>query len=87
MGNSAFSFSQSRVNVQAVGTKNGVNTDFTMPFGESYEEDSLEVYLNGQLISPDAITQNGPGFTTFTITDTDILPVSTDLLTVSYAIA
>lgn len=86
MGNSAYSFHQARSNVHVVGTKDGVNDTFTLPLSESYLPASLEVYMNGQLINPDVITKNGPGYTTFTITDSD-LPISTDVLTASYAVA
>lgn len=85
MANSAYGLTSSRNNVDAVGTKNGVNTTFTIPYSESYDPASLEVYINGQLYQPTSITKNGPGYTTFTITG-DTIPGSTDSLTVSYVI-
>jgi len=86
MGNSAFSLTFSRSNIEVVGTKDGANDTFTMPSSESYIPASLMVHVNGQLLQPDSITKNGPGYTTFTIVS-DILPISTDVITASYSVS
>ena len=86
MGNSAYAFHAARSNVDVVGTKNGSNGTFSLPFSEAYLPASLQVHLNGQLIGPDSITKNGPGYTTFTITDSEMIPESTDVLTATYSV-
>lgn len=70
-------------NQNAVGVKNGINTDFTVPGGLSYVPGSLIVFLNGMAYRPDSIVQNGPGYTTFTIFG-DNVPQSDDTLAVSF---
>ena len=86
MGNSAYFYRNSRRNVHAVGTKNGVNRTFSLPDSEAYIPASLIVRLNGQTLEPSTISKNG-GYTTFTINDNGITIESTDILTVSYLIA
>lgn len=86
MGNSTFSFSFSRNNVEVVGVKDGVNTIFTIPFSEKYIPASLMVHVNGQLLQPDSIQKDGPAYTTFTILS-DIIPIADDVITASYSVA
>ncbi len=81
---SAFAFGQNRSNVEAVGTKDGVNDTFSLPGGESYEPSTLMVHINGNLIQPSSVTKNGPGYTTFTIAGGETLPISSDVITVTY---
>ena len=86
MGNSTFSFAFTRNNVEVVGTKNGVNATFTIPFSEIYIPASLMVRVNGQLLQQSSIQKNGPGYTTFTILS-DIIPIAEDVITASYSVA
>ena len=83
---SAFSLRFARANVEVVGDKDGVNDTFTLPNSESYVPASLQVHLNGQLLQPDSIQKNGPGYTTFTIVGGENIPISTDVLTASYSV-
>lgn len=87
MANSAYRLSRSKNNVEAVGTKDGVNDTFTVPNSDSYVLNTLEVFLNGQLYAPGSITQNGPGYTTFTIGAGETIPEASDVLTCSYSVA
>jgi len=73
-----------RINKAITSGLNGVNTTFTIPGGDAYQPDSLIVYLNGVAYDPDNIQENGLGYTTFTIINGDIVPISSDSLAVSY---
>jgi hypothetical protein len=64
-----------KTNVVPTGAQDGVNTTFTIPGGKSYQPDTLEVFLNGNSYQPTSIVENGPGYTTFTISG-DTLPNS-----------
>lgn len=86
MGNSAFSLHFAKSNVEVVGTKDGVNDTFTLPNDEAYIPVSLQVHLNGQLLQPDSIQKNGPGYTTFTIVGGENLPNANDILTATYSV-
>jgi hypothetical protein len=70
-----------KAGVEPTGDKNGVNDTYTTP--EKYFLGTLSVFLNGQQYDASNITQNGPGYTTFTIVG-DTLPESGDALTVTY---
>lgn len=83
---SAYSLHFAKSNVEVVGTKNGVNDTFTMPGGDVYIPASLQVHINGQLLQPNSIQKNGPGYTSFTIIG-DILPTSEDTITASYSVS
>lgn len=67
----------------AVGTKDGVNATFTLPNGDTYVSGSLTVFLNGLAYIHANIQENG-GLASFTIINSDILPISTDSLDVRY---
>lgn len=69
------------------GTKDGVNDTFTLPGGQVYFAGTLSVFLNGQQYNPTNIYQVSPGYTSFTIINGDHLPISTDVLTISYLLA
>lgn len=70
-------------NVDAVGTKDGINTVFAMPGTVAYSPGTLIVYLNGVAYGSASIIEIGPGYTTFQITS-DHVPNSDDSLTVSF---
>ena len=67
----------------AVGTKDGVNDTFSMPGAVAYVTGTLTVYLNGVAYQKSSITENGPGYTTFTIVG-DHIPQSDDSLAVRF---
>lgn len=65
------------------GTKDGANTTFTLLGGRAYVPGTLSVLLNGQQYNPTNIQQNAPLYKTFTIVG-DTIPISTDVLTITY---
>lgn len=75
-----------RTTIEPVGAKNGVNTTFTLPSGESYYLGTLAVLLNGQQYNPANIQQNGPDYKTFTIIGGDTVPESSDTISITYLI-
>ncbi|MBD3404842.1 MAG: hypothetical protein GF411_01745 [Candidatus Lokiarchaeota archaeon] len=64
--------------------KTGVNDTFTLPSGEAYHPGTLAVLLNGQQYNPANIQQNGPDYETFTIINGDTLPISDDVISITY---
>lgn len=81
MAKSTFRVGTLKSNLDANGTKDGVNDTFTVP-NDKYIPSTLMVHLNGNLYRPESIV-TFPDQVTFQISG-DNLPISTDSLTCSY---
>lgn len=81
---SAFALPGTRINVEPLGDKDGVNMTYTLPNDEACIATSLIVYLNGQAIRPDNVSCTTP-FKTFVLSN-DAAPISSDSLTCSYTV-
>jgi hypothetical protein len=81
---SAYVLPGTRINVEPLGDKDGVNDTYTFPDGEAAIPASLIVYLNGQALRPDSVSCSTP-YTTFVLTS-DVLPLLADSLTCSYTL-
>ena len=81
MSRSTFRIGTFKSNVDANGTKDGVNDTFTIP-DDKYLASTLMVHLNGNLYRPESI-QTNPDQVTFQIVN-DTLPIATDSLTCSF---